>query len=106
MTAFYDSFFGKGTKIARLWQKIIHSNSIHFLFYASLHEKIDGFLKVSFIKNKTVRLYSPKLAAASKGLVKSKGFLIGLLKVLFVSICIYLDLFRSCLLYTSDAADE
>ena len=25
-------------------------------------------------KNKTVRLYSPKLAAASKGLVKSKGF--------------------------------
>ena len=38
--------------------------------------------------NKTVRLYSPKLAAASKGLVKSKGFLIGLLKV-------YLDLFRA-----------
>ena len=34
-------------------------------------------------ENKTVRLYSPKLAAASKGLVKSKGFLIGLLKVLF-----------------------
>ena len=34
-------------------------------------------------KNKTVRLYSPKLAAASKGLVKSKGFLIRLLKILF-----------------------
>ena len=33
--------------------------------------------------NKTVRLYSPKLATASKGLVKPKGFLIGLLKVLF-----------------------
>ena len=40
------------------------------------------------MKNKTVRLYSPNLAAASKGLVKSKGLLIGLLKV-------YLDLFRS-----------
>ena len=31
-------------------------------------------------KYKTVRLYSPKLAAVSKGLVKSKGFLIGLLR--------------------------
>ena len=28
-------------------------------------------------KNETVRLYNPKLAAASNGLVKSKGFLIG-----------------------------
>ena len=36
---------------------------------------------IYFTKNKTVRLYSPKLAAASKGLVKSKGFLIRLLKL-------------------------
>ena len=42
-------------------------------------------------RNKTVRLYSPKLAANSNGLVKSKGLLIGP----FWSVLVRLGLFRS-----------